>query len=81
MVHTAEELREAVRSAQPGQTVSLAPGVYRAKLLITTPGLTIRGAGADKTVLVWDDHAKKLDDQGRSISPSGPGRWRCAPTV
>ena len=65
MVYTADELQETVRSAQPGQTILLAPGVYRTKLLITTPGLTIRGAGADKTILVWDDYAKKLDEQGR----------------
>ena len=65
MVYTADELQETVRSARPGQTISLAPGVYRTKLLITTPGLTIRGAGADKTILVWDDYAKKLDEQGR----------------
>lgn len=42
----------------------LAPGEYRCKTLITTPGLTLIGAGADQTRLIWNDYAKKRDFLG-----------------
>ena len=51
-----------------GTEVVLAPGIYRAKVLITTPGITVTGAGADKTKIVWDDYAKKLDGAGREYN-------------
>ncbi len=59
------DLQTALDSAAPGETLELAPGDYRVKALIATPGLTVRGAGAGKTRIIWDDYAKKLDGQGR----------------
>ncbi len=50
--------------AEPGTTIYLAPGVYRQKAVISTPGLTIIGAGAGRTRIVWDDYARKTDEQG-----------------
>ena len=63
-VDSAERLREALDTAVPGETIQLAPGDYRLKAAIFAPGLTIRGAGADRTRIIWDDYAKKLDGQG-----------------
>ena len=63
-----DDLQRALATAAPGTVVELAPGEYRCKLMVTTPGLTLRGAGADKTRIVWDDYAKKLDDQGREYN-------------
>ena len=50
--------------AKPGSVIYLAPGVYRQKTVIRTPGLRIIGSGADKTRIVFNDYARKRDDQG-----------------
>lgn len=41
-------------------TIQLAAGVYREKLLITRPNLTIRGESQERTAIEWDDYAEKL---------------------
>ncbi len=64
----ADDLQQALDRAAPGAVVELAPGEYRAKLVLSTPGLTLRGAGAGRTRLCWDDYAKKLDSQGREYN-------------
>ena len=51
-----------------GSTVFLSPGIYRQKLQIRTPGLTLIGAGAEETRLVYDDYAKKLHPDGREYN-------------
>lgn len=63
-VSAQDDLREVFRRAQPGETIQLAEGEYRVKSAIFTPGLTVYGAGADRTRLIWDDYARKLDEQG-----------------
>lgn len=59
-----QSLQEALDRARPGDVIRLAEGEYRAKTTISTPGLTLMGAGADRTRIVWDDYAKKLDGRG-----------------
>ena len=54
--------------ACPGDTILLPPGEFREKLILRTPGLTLRGAGQERTVLVWDDYANKKDDKGRDYN-------------
>ncbi|MBR4291611.1 MAG: pectin esterase [Oscillospiraceae bacterium] len=57
---TPEDNLQAVFDAAPaGETVHLEPGVYRQKLMLRTPGLTLEGSSAAETVIVWDDHARK----------------------
>lgn len=58
-VTPAEDLQAVFDSAPEGATVHFAPGIYRQKTMLRTRGLTLVGAGAEKTVLVFDDHAKK----------------------
>lgn len=65
VIRSAEELSAALETARPGQTLELGAGTFRGKWTIRTPGLTLRGAGQDKTVLVGDDYALKKDEQGR----------------
>ena len=49
---TAERLRTLLENAEENTTVQLPEGIFRIKLKISTPGLTIRGAGMDKTVII-----------------------------
>ena len=62
---TPEDDLQALLDSVPAQTVvMLAEGTYRQKVVIRTPGLTILGAGADKTRIVYGDYAKKRDFLG-----------------
>ena len=64
-VTPADDLQAVFDRAEPGSTIHLAPGEYRQKTVIHTPELTVVGAGAEETVIIFDDYAKKLDEQGR----------------
>ena len=55
----ADDLQKAFDGAPAGSRIRLAPGIYRQKLILRTPGLTVEGSGAERTRIVWDDHAKK----------------------
>ncbi|MGN1015770.1 MAG: pectinesterase family protein [Faecousia sp.] len=59
-----DDLQAVFDAAEENAVIRLAPGDYRQKTVIRTPGLTLVGAGADKTRIVWDDYAKKLDEKG-----------------
>lgn len=63
-VNPADNFQAALDSAGPGGVIQLAPGEYRAKAVVSAPGLTLLGAGAERTRIVWDDYAKKLDSRG-----------------
>ena len=67
-VRPVDDLQSVLDHAEPGSLVQLAAGEYRQKLQIRTPRLTLRGAGCEKTVLIWDDYARKLDEQGREYN-------------
>ena len=60
-----DDLQKALDSAPKDAFVHLAAGIYRQKIVIRTPGLTIVGQGAENTILIFDDYAQKLDEQGR----------------
>ncbi len=65
IVHNGEDLDSVLANAASGDEVYIEAGVYRVKTVIRTPNLTVTGAGRDRTVIVWDDYARKLDEQGR----------------
>ncbi|WP_393053785.1 nitrous oxide reductase family maturation protein NosD [Streptomyces sp. LN549] len=50
VVRPGQSIQAAVDAAQPGDTIVVRPGTYRESVLITTPGLTLRGSG-DRTVI------------------------------
>ena len=62
------DLQKIFDEAPDKSEIRLAPGVYRQKTVIRKPGIKLIGAGMDKTVLVWDDYALKLDEQGREYN-------------
>ena len=45
--------------------VQVGPGIYREKLVCEKRCITLRGAGADKTKLVWGDGGKLPHKDGR----------------
>ncbi len=63
-----DSLQAVFDRAPAGATIRLAPGEYRQKTVIRTPGLTLSGVGMEKTVLIYDDYARKLDAQGREYN-------------
>jgi len=63
-INPRDNLQAVLGRARPGDIIQLDEGEYRVKSTITTPGLTLRGAGADRTRIVWNDYAKKLDERG-----------------
>ncbi len=62
------DIQAVLDGAAPGSVIRFAPGEYRQKLLLRTPGLTLVGAGAEESVLVWGDYAKKIDAEGREYN-------------
>ncbi|MFF9348783.1 nitrous oxide reductase family maturation protein NosD [Streptomyces sp. NPDC014734] len=50
VVRPGQSIQKAVDAAAPGDTVVVQPGTYRETVLITKPGLTLRGHG-DRTVI------------------------------
>ena len=67
-VRPGDDVQAILDRAEPGAVLRFAAGEYRQKLMIRTPGLTLEGAGAEQTALVWDDWAKKLDAEGREYN-------------
>ncbi len=64
----ADSLQHVLDAAHPGAVIVLEPGVYRQKLMLRTPRITLQGAGRDSTRLVYGDYAKKPDSQGREYN-------------
>lgn len=64
-----DNLQEIFDKAHPGDVIRLAEGIYRTKAEIFTPGLTLLGAGAERTRIIWDDFAKQRDIRGMDYKP------------
>lgn len=51
---------EFAETLPPGPlSIRLGPGLYREKLRLTRPGLSLLGSGARSTRIAWDDHASR----------------------
>lgn len=59
-----DKLQAVFDNAPEGSHIILSAGIYRQKAVIRTKGLTITGQGAEKTILVYDDYARKRDGNG-----------------
>lgn len=67
-VSAEDDLQAVVNHAPENAVLYLSEGVYRQKTVIRVPGLTLVGAGADRTKLVFGDYALKKDAQGREYN-------------
>lgn len=67
-VTPADDLQAVFDTAPENTEIRLAPGIYRQKVVIRTPGLTLVGAGGDETVIVYDDYARKRDFLGAEFN-------------
>lgn len=63
-----DKLSEVLRSVKPNTRIILSEGIYREKIEITVPDIELVGAGAGKTVIIWDDYAKKSDSSGVELN-------------
>lgn len=54
-----DDLQAVIDRAPSHSVIHLAPGVYRQKLIIRTPELSLIGAGSDLTVISYNDYARK----------------------
>lgn len=67
-VNPGSDLQGILDAAQPGDTIHLAAGDYRQKVVLRIPGLTLIGEGADRTRIVWDDYANKIHADGKEYN-------------
>lgn len=63
-VSPGDDLQAVFDSAEANAVIRFSAGIYRQKTMIRTPGLTLVGAGAGNTVIVWDDYARKRHPVG-----------------
>lgn len=59
-----DKLSDILPKLNPNTQVFLSAGIYREKVEIKTPNIELIGESPEKTVIVWDDYAKKLDSKG-----------------
>lgn len=65
-IHISPEQRisEILRTVSPNTRIKLSKGIYREKLEISVPDIEIVGESPEDTVIVYDDYAKKIDENG-----------------
>ncbi|PWW22019.1 parallel beta-helix repeat protein [Geodermatophilus normandii] len=57
-------IQDAVEDANSGDTIRIAAGTYNEAVCIQDKGLTIRGAGRDRTIIKWDIGVVPTDPRG-----------------
>ncbi|MDE5721151.1 MAG: pectin esterase [Clostridia bacterium] len=64
----ADDVQSAVNALKGPATVRLSNGIYRQKIKITADDITIIGENREKTVITFDDYAKKPHADGREYN-------------
>ncbi len=66
---TIQAALDAIKARGDGSVViSLAPGVYREKLVLDVPGMRISGPDNGEARIVWGDSANLLDENGQPLT-------------
>lgn len=60
-----DSISETLGKVKPHTRIILGEGDFREKIEISVPDIEIVGQGAEKTRIIYDDYAKKIDEQGR----------------
>ena len=66
-INLRENLQDVLDIAPPGTVIRLPAGVMRQKIVVRTPGITLIGAGMDRTALAFDRCARDMDKAGRPL--------------
>lgn len=66
-INLQENLQDVLDVAPPGAVIRLPEGVFRQKVIVRTPHVTLIGAGRDRTRIVFDDSARHMDKVGRPL--------------
>ncbi|MFE6871955.1 nitrous oxide reductase family maturation protein NosD [Kitasatospora sp. NPDC057692] len=77
VVAPGESIQKALDAARPGDTVQLLPGEYRGSVRISTPDLTLRGAGPESVILPAAPTADQATGQA-AAAPVADGAAACA---
>lgn len=59
-----DKLSKILKTVRPETRIILAKGVYREKIEITVPDIELVGESAEETAIIFDDYAKKIDENG-----------------
>lgn len=65
--HNYATISQAVEEAEPGDTILVAPGVYREKLVIQKP-LTIEGMGGGEARIIGDERGNVITIQAKGVT-------------
>ncbi|MER7670021.1 right-handed parallel beta-helix repeat-containing protein [Kitasatospora sp. NPDC096128] len=71
LVHPGESIQRAVDAAAPGDTVQVLAGTYRGSVRITTPRLTLRGAGPSTVITPGDGTENACATAGHGVCVVG----------
>lgn len=63
-----DDLAQTVKNAKPYTRILLQEGVFFCKLEIDAEGLTLEGENPAKTIICWNDYAKKNDEKGVELN-------------
>lgn len=67
-VTPADDLQQILDTVALPATIYLAEGVYRRKIKIARPDITIKGEKRETTVITWDDYARKPHPDGQEYN-------------
>ncbi len=74
-VQPGQSIQAAVDRARSGDTIRIAAGTYEEAVCVRGKGLTIKGAGRDRTVITWPEWSSVADLP--AVPSSGPAAEGC----